>query len=339
MSRFFTSVLAASAILFSTPGVRCAGAQAIDRVLDRSDSLVAAGLVEAGGAEAQLLHRQAALRLAREAYRLLPLDAAETDADSLPDPGTARVIGAWLDASARALLHEAIRLDELTRESRDDRGLEFRSLWSERVDGVLALLARWPLLWREPIDAGRSRIDLPADLTMFCTPQAYRGETFSLPRRHLFRRMAVLPDSIARCCLSERYCRSRTGAGCRAGVVAALARDPDLDLLVGFANTSAYWKLPRDTPPRDSSVDAMVAQAEVRAAQRLLAATRGGEPLPGGIDPSLLVPGLRNPRPDPGGGLVWDVILHRQAREIYARRWGESGLPALGTHGRLLDSD
>lgn len=309
-------------------------------VLQEVDLLRSSGFDESGDAVRQERLRDSAVRVASRVDSLLGLLESSDPGDDSPGEEGGNLIDAWLHATARALLHEANRLDLQDREDLQVAGDVFYSLWNRRADRILSVLRRWPRLWSEPVPGGGDGVDLPAQLVLFCTPAAYRGESFSLPRRFLFRRMAELPDSIARCCLTDIDCRRKTGVDCHAGVVAAMARQPDLDLLVGFAHMNEYWSLPANEPPRSPATDAMVAHAEVRAAERLLAgAQEEGERLPEGIDPRSTVPGLRNPRRLENGRLVWDLILHGEARRAYEARWGDERLRALSGKGRLIESD
>lgn len=309
-------------------------------ILDEATAFMSRGLDETGGAEAQGERRDEAVRIASAVDSVLKALEPPRPSTGLPGATIVSLLDAWSQIAGRALLHEAARLDAEMREGRAGDGSTFRALWNWRTNRLLAALERWPGLWTRTAEAGGSAFDAVSHLLLFCAPEAYRGEAFSLPRRHLLRRMADLPDSIARCCLDDADCRRRTGAGCVEGMISSMARQPDLQMLVGFVHMDAYWDLPSGRPPRSPADDAMVAHAEVRAAERLVASTfPQGEALPEGLDPTTTVPGLRNPRRDGDGRVAWDLILHRQAREIYERTWGDARLRGLGSGGRRVDSD
>jgi len=128
-------------------------------------------------------------------------------------------------------------------------------------------------------------------------------------------------------------CLAQRGASCPDQLVADIARQSDLDALVGYRNGSRYWSLPSDTPPRGRANDVAVARAQGEAALEMLrsyseigAGKSGGASAgfladprsalresrklwPPDSDPFVTVPGLRNPRTDSDGRVHCDLAL------------------------------
>ncbi len=292
--------------------------------------LGAASLIETGSVDEMTSARDRARVIATEARERL-LAAGNSLPAALPDS----IARGWIEiatvAYARALRQESVRLD---RGGADDG--TFRSVWNSMARTHLEILERWPRLWREEIGMQSSGGFLPAQLLLLCSPDAYAGESFTLPRESLFARMATLPESLAACCIDAGAIRLAQGASGTDQVAADIARHADLDALVGFRNGKRYWTLPADTPPRSRSNDAAVARVEAQAALEMLRACEaaerkppgagaedavpsaladvraGGKLWPAQADPFCSVPGLRNPRRDHEGRLVCDLAISEE---------------------------
>jgi hypothetical protein len=290
-------------------------------------ALDAESLIETGTVDEMAFARDRVRVIASEAREWL-LAIGDPVPAAVPDSSTRGWIELVTAAYARALRQESVRLD---RGGANDG--TFRSVWNSMVDTHLEILERWPGLWRGEL-TGRSLEDfLPAQLLLLCSPDAYAGESFMLPRENLFARMATLPESLAACCIEAGAVSSADGSSIADRVAADIARHADLDALVGFRNGRRYWTLPADAAPRSRSNDAAVARAEAQAALEMLRAceeaepeTPGAaveEPIPAALadmrargalwpvdaDPFHSVPGLRNPRRDSEGRLVCDLAI------------------------------
>jgi len=304
---------------------------------DFRTALAAETLIEVGAAEEMASSRDRARALAESAFDLLRR-SVRTSAVSRPDSSTLAWAEIGVAAYARALRQEAVRLD---RGAAPDG--TFRTIWNEMVQSVLDLMQRWSGSWSYASGEGAGTADvrigaLPEQLILLCSPEAYEGESFALPREALFARMATLPESLLLCCVAPAACRPRTGATCLEQLCADVARQTALDALVSYRNGERYWSLPAGAPPRGPANDAAVARAQGEAAiglLRLCSDTRIEAPKVGGalspyeagallrvvaaaeyaVDPFSTTPGLRNPRADAQGHLVCDVSLARACVE------------------------
>jgi hypothetical protein len=284
-------------------------------------------LIEAGTHEEMVSARDRARAAAAEARaQLLTAEAASTAA--LPDSVSAVRIRIVTAAYVRALRQEAVRLHG----GGEGDGM-FRSIWNEMVRTHLDILNRWPRLRLEDVARKDPGSYLPGQLLLLCSPEAYEGETFSLPRESLFPRLATLPESLAQCCIDARRCVDQQAAPCPDQVTADIARLADLDALVGFRNGRRYWDMPAGVAPRSQSNDAAVARAQAESALGMLQACAGSEAGHGGSaaevtppsalselragrrlwppdsDPFQTLPGLRNPRRDREGRLICDLAI------------------------------
>lgn len=294
--------------------------------------LASAPLLEVGKTEEMASARDRQSAIAREA--LLHLRAcSEGDSSAVPDQAAMDWIGICTSGFAGALRQEAVRLDR----SGQEDGV-FRSIWTEMTRAHLDVLDRWPRLRRGTAGSSSGHADstagaLAEQLILLCSPETYEGESFALPRTTLFARMATLPESLFQCCVDPERCMAQQGAPCLDRLTADIARQTDLDALVGYRNGSRYWSFPWDAPPRGRANDAAVARAQGSAALEMLRAcseTQMASFAPGAVmspaaarralreagmlwppdaDPFVTVPGLRSPRTGSDGRLVCDLAL------------------------------
>jgi hypothetical protein len=338
VSLFFTETrwvvaFACAACVFGSSGARLPEDLTHATRAELQAALAAESILEAGAPDemASARNRQRTIAEAAAA-RVMQLDASGQVAS--PDSVVMDWIGICNSGYARALRQDAVRLD---------RGAEsdgsFRSTWNEMVSAYLDFLDRWPGLWRDGggttghRGVGPTIGALPEQLILLCSPEAYAGESFALPRECLFPRMATLPESLFRCCVDPGECLPQRGATCLDQLAADIARQTDLDALVGYQNGSRYWSLPSDAPPRGRANDAAVARAQGEAALEMLrtlseivieqsdAASgslsvdphavlrESGKFWPPGGDPFVTVPGLRNLRTDSDGRIHCDLVL------------------------------
>lgn len=345
-------------LLMACLGVGADAPQATDvwsRPVDAESRLLEQPLLEAGDPEEISSARDELLVIARAARERL--DAIGTiDREGLPDSTTAGWLEITIAAYTRALRQEAVRLDR----SGADGG-EFRACWQEMVRVHLDALETWPRLWKEALVAGPRESHLPERLVLLCSPQAYAGESFELPREALFSRMATLPDSLMRCCIDAPRCVRYGGAGCPEQLAADLARLGDLDALVDFRFGSRYWALPYGVPPRSRANDAAVARAQAEKAleflraidvcmpegsQSVVTSLSTGSALdrirstgvlwPPDLDPFQTVPGLRDPRREVDGRLICDLALYDGCMDALDQRLRARLERLLGPSARMV---
>lgn len=301
------------------------------------------GLIEVGSLDEMVAARERFHGAMRGATQRL-FSAPESQDGAFPDAEEQAWIGVMTAAAVRALRQEAVRRD---RGAAPDAS--FSILWNEMADVHLQVLRRWPRLWREDIHAEGSGEPgengatgagahgdggfLPAQLLLLCSPEAYEGESFSLPRDCLVPRMATLPESLAACCIDPARCAPILGASCTERLVADVARTARLDALVGYRNGARYWTMPPGVAPRGRANDAAVARAQGREVMEMIAVCDAWSPINGltaealtpaailsaipghasrwfaDANPFVSVPGLRNPRCDATGRLICDITL------------------------------
>jgi hypothetical protein len=313
------------------------------RAIAIPEALEADGLIEAGSLDEMAAARDRFHGMMEEASRRLSADGP-SDPEALPGAEERKWIEVMTNVAARTLRQEAVRLDR-----GGDPDVPFSALWNEMVDAHLRVMDRWPRLWRDNADVGGGvegggrgisgergetrGTFLPAQLLLLCSPEAYEGESFSLPRECLFPRMATLPESLASCCIDPSMCVPVLGTPCPEQIVADIARLAELDALVGYRNGARYWMMPLAVSPRSRATDAAVARAQGRAVLEMIDACDACGPA-GGIagavlsfpaalsclrrqgslwpiegNPFTSVPGLRRPRRTATGRLICDVVL------------------------------
>ncbi len=306
--------------------------------------------------------RDAELARARSARHDYGLLDEKTDDRGRPGPLDSRAIAISCEAYAAALVEEARRADLVARGHLPAAGpLSFATIWNEAMANLLGCLDRWPELWRTNLATGADDVYLPFHVLALCASDTFRGEEYMLPRDQLPRRMASLPDSLARVRLDEGRCRAAADCGCAALAASLVARSADLDALTGFRNGRAYWAFPAGEAPRSAGRDRIVASSTLgyvdgllsacsatrvqagigalseQAARSLLAAT--GRLWPPETDPFRTIPGLRNPRADRSGHLVCDVVMYKDCLEATperAQRWLQD---RIGEGGRVIAAD
>lgn len=359
--RIVRGAIAAASVLLSIAIAPCVHAERnagslateIARLEELLDSYAGS---RSGPDSTQKADRDRLLLLAREAAGLAhAIDALEPAALE-PDSLSIRSFSISIAAYAEALTREALLLDR-------GAGAGFRPIWNEAVNHELGYLGRWSSLWRRPVAVPGEFLYIPLHLLSLCLPETFAGDGYSLPRDQWIPRMAVLPDSIAACCMDESACRAASGAGCREYVAGLVARAGDLDAMAGFRYGRLYWSLPQGIPPRSRVGDRLVASSTIQAVDRILRAAEtaqldapfprtasgavpsdaalaalrsSGELWPPMLDPFRTVPGLRNPRYGESGSLIVELALYRACLDAAGEETASWLRQRLGERTRLL---